>query len=56
MISTLSPIMTITLAVYILGEPFTLADAIGSTLVLAGVGYYTWADSRRKTVRLSPAE
>lgn len=50
MISTLSPVMTITLAVYILGEPFTLADAIGSTLVLAGVGYYTWADSRAKQV------
>jgi drug/metabolite transporter (DMT)-like permease len=50
MISTLSPVMTITLAVYILGEPFTLADAIGSTLVLAGVGYYTWADSKAKRV------
>ncbi len=45
MISTLSPIVTIALAVWILGEPFTLADAIGSGLVLAGVGYYTWADS-----------
>ena len=46
MISTLSPIVTIALAVWILDEPFTLADAIGSALVLAGVGYYTWADSR----------
>ncbi len=46
MISTLSPLVTIALAVWILGEPFTLADAIGSSLVLAGVGYYTWADSR----------
>ncbi len=54
MISTLSPVMTITLAVYILGEPFTLADAIGSTLVLAGVGYYTWAESRRKSVAIAP--
>lgn len=48
MISTLSPLITIGLAVSILGEPFTWADAIGSLLVLAGVGYYTWADSRRK--------
>jgi drug/metabolite transporter (DMT)-like permease len=48
MISTLSPLVTIALAVWVLGEPFTLADAIGSALVLAGVGYYTWADSRRK--------
>ncbi len=47
MISTLSPIVTIALAVWILGEPFTAADAIGSALVLAGVGYYTWADSRK---------
>jgi drug/metabolite transporter (DMT)-like permease len=47
MISTVSPLVTICLAVWILGEPFTFADAIGSALVLAGVGYYTWADSRR---------
>jgi drug/metabolite transporter (DMT)-like permease len=56
MISTLSPVMTITLAVYVLGEPFTLADAIGSSLVLLGVGYYTWADSRRKKSVPSLAE
>jgi drug/metabolite transporter (DMT)-like permease len=48
MISTLSPIVTIALAVIILGEPFTWADAIGSALVLAGVSYYTWADSKSK--------
>jgi drug/metabolite transporter (DMT)-like permease len=48
MISTLSPIVTIVLAVWILDEPFTLADAIGSALVVAGVGYYTWADSRAR--------
>jgi drug/metabolite transporter (DMT)-like permease len=47
MLSTLSPVVTIGLAVWILGEPFTWADAVGSTLVLAGVGYYTWADSKR---------
>jgi drug/metabolite transporter (DMT)-like permease len=48
MISTLSPIVTIALAVYLLGEPFTPADALGSLLVLAGVSYYTWADRRSK--------
>jgi drug/metabolite transporter (DMT)-like permease len=48
MISTLSPVVTIALAVYILGEPFTVADFIGSSLVLAGVGYYTWADAKSK--------
>ncbi len=48
MISTLSPVVTIALAVYVLGEPFTGADAIGSALVLAGVSYYTWADAKAK--------
>lgn len=50
MISTISPMVTIILAVVILGEPFTLADAIGSSLVLLGVGYYTFADMRQKPV------
>jgi drug/metabolite transporter (DMT)-like permease len=48
MISTLSPVVTIALAVYVLGEAFTWPDAIGSSLVLAGVGYYTWADSKAR--------
>lgn len=47
MISTISPVVTIALAVAILSEPFTPADAIGSALVLAGVGLYTWGESRR---------
>jgi drug/metabolite transporter (DMT)-like permease len=47
MISTVSPVVTIALAVWILGEPFTLADAIGSALVLAGVGLYAWGENRR---------
>ena len=46
MISTLSPVVTIALAVAILGEPFTLADAIGTSLVLCGVGLFAWGDSR----------
>jgi drug/metabolite transporter (DMT)-like permease len=50
MISTISPLVTIVLAVLVLGEPFTLADALGSGLVLLGVGFYTWADMRMKTV------
>ncbi|MGE5267560.1 MAG: DMT family transporter [Deltaproteobacteria bacterium] len=47
MISTISPVVTIGLAVAILGEPFTLADAIGSAMVLAGVGLYAWGENRR---------
>ena len=49
-IGTLSPVMTIVLAVLILGEPLTLVDVIGTVLVLAGVGWFTLADqmARRK--------
>jgi drug/metabolite transporter (DMT)-like permease len=46
MIATISPLVTIALAVWILGEPFTLADAIGAAMVIAGIGLYAWADSR----------
>jgi drug/metabolite transporter (DMT)-like permease len=47
MISTISPLITIALAVWILGEPFTYADALGSAMVIAGIGLYAWADSRK---------
>jgi drug/metabolite transporter (DMT)-like permease len=50
MISTVSPVVTIALAVWILGEPFTWADAIGSVLVLAGVGLYAWGENRKPPV------
>ena len=49
-IGTLSPVMTIALAVLILGETLTIVDVIGTVLVLAGVGWFTLADqaTRRK--------
>ncbi len=47
MIATISPLVTIALAVWILGEPFTLADAVGATMVIAGVALYAWSDSRK---------
>ncbi|MBN9022252.1 MAG: EamA family transporter [Rhizobiales bacterium] len=43
-IGTLSPVMTIALAVAILGEPLTVVDVLGTALVLAGVGWFTLAD------------
>ncbi|MGE0022907.1 MAG: DMT family transporter [Hyphomicrobium sp.] len=46
MMGTVSPVVTIALAIAILGEPFTVADAVGSALVLAGVGLFTFGDSR----------
>jgi drug/metabolite transporter (DMT)-like permease len=55
MISTVSPLVTIGLAVAILGEPFTLAHAFGSVMVLAGVGYYTWSDMRVRQTTLAAA-
>ena len=48
MIATISPLITIALAVCILGEPFTLADAIGSAMVIAGVGIYALTDVKAK--------
>ena len=56
MIATVSPVVTIGLAIAVLGEPFTLADAIGSSLVLIGVGLFTWGDSRRRRVVPEPSE
>ena len=49
MIATISPLITIALAVWILGEPFTLADAIGSAMVIAGVGIYALTDVKAST-------
>ncbi len=40
-IGTLSPVMTIFLAVMILGEKLTVLDIFGTALVLAGVGWFT---------------
>jgi drug/metabolite transporter (DMT)-like permease len=48
MIATISPLITISLAVWILDEPFTLVDAIGSAMVIAGVGIYALTDVKAK--------
>lgn len=47
-IGTLSPVATIVMAIIILAEPFTGTDALGTALVIAGVGLYTWYDTRKK--------
>ncbi len=46
-VSTLSPMVTIGLAVALLDEPFGPPEAIGTLLVLAGVGLFTLLDTRR---------
>jgi len=40
-IGTLSPVVTIVMAVFILGEALTGRDMIGTALVIAGVGWFT---------------
>lgn len=49
----LSPIATIVLAIWWLGEPFGLIDALGTFLTLLGIGLYTWFDKRSKSSQLS---
>ena len=47
MISTVSPLITIYLAVLVLGERITLIDGVGTALVFLGIGYHTWLDLRK---------
>lgn len=47
MISVTGPIFTVGLAVWILGERFTLVDALGTAFVVGGIGLHTWLDMRR---------
>lgn len=44
LISNVSPLLTIYFAVVLLGEGFTLSHAIGTALVVGGVGYHTWRE------------
>jgi drug/metabolite transporter (DMT)-like permease len=46
-VSSLSPIATILLAVAVLGEPFGWPRAFGTILVISGVGWFTWTETRR---------
>jgi len=45
-ISTISPLVTIVLAIAILNEPFGVGEAAGTMLVLGGVGLFTLIESR----------
>jgi drug/metabolite transporter (DMT)-like permease len=47
-IGTLSPVVTIVLAVTVLGEPLTPSGVVGALLVLAGVAWFTLADRKRR--------
>ncbi len=56
MISNISPLVTIGLAVALLGETFTATDAVGAFLVLAGVGLYTWGEGRTGAARVGEGQ
>ncbi|MBS1167656.1 MAG: EamA-like transporter family protein [Proteobacteria bacterium] len=47
-IGTLSPVVTLFLAVLILGEPLRSVDLLGTALVVGGVGLFTVVDRRRR--------
>ncbi|WP_395661642.1 DMT family transporter [Aestuariivirga sp.] len=49
-ISNVSPLLTIYFAVVLLGEEFTLPHAIGTALVVGGVGYHTWRELKKPAV------
>jgi drug/metabolite transporter (DMT)-like permease len=46
-VSSVSPIATILLAVAVLAEPFGWPQALGTALVIGGVGWFTWTETRR---------
>lgn len=45
-VSTISPIVTIGMAIVVLGEPFGWPEAVGTACVLAGVGLFSLIESR----------
>ena len=49
MISNVSPLLTIYFAVVLLGEAFTWSHALGTALVVGGVGYHTWREIRKSS-------
>jgi drug/metabolite transporter (DMT)-like permease len=46
MIASISPLITISLAVWILGEHFTIYDAVGSAMVIAGIAVFAASDKK----------
>jgi drug/metabolite transporter (DMT)-like permease len=54
-VSAISPIATILLAVAVLAEPFGWPQALGTVLVIGGVGWFTWTETRRSRASLAPA-
>lgn len=47
MLGSVSPVFTVAMAVVLINEPFTLTDALGTVLVIGGIGLFTWYDARK---------
>ena len=45
----INPIVTIGFAIWLLGEPFSALDGVGTSLTIFGIGLYTWFDSRSQS-------
>ncbi len=52
-VSTISPVVTIGVAIMVLGEPFGWPEAVGTVCVLGGVGFFSVIESR---TRMKPAD
>ena len=50
-VGMIAPISTIVLAIWVLGEPFGLIDALGTLLTLMGIALYTRLDMRAAAAR-----
>ncbi len=53
-VSSVSPIATILLAVAVLAEPFGGPQAFGTALVIGGVGWFTWTETRKSRRSVVP--
>jgi len=56
MIASISPVITIFLAVSLLGEQFTWIDALGAAMVIAGIIIFATDDTKQASARETGAE
>jgi len=54
-VGMIAPISTILLAIWVLGEPFGVIDALGTLLTVMGIGLYTYLDKRATIAQPSSA-
>lgn len=52
-ISFINPVFTLVLSAAVLRQTISLADIVGTVLVVAGVGLYTWLDKRAAQPRIT---